>query len=432
MKKAIAMLLAVSATMSLGVTALAEDVNPQDVDNSSSSDVSSSDVSSDTSSDNSSSDVSSEDTSSDNSSSDVSSEDTSSDNSSSDTSSDDSSSSEDETPVGDPSALILHSAEDGTVLGEDLLEPGKEYRFPAYVEIGGKKVVVNDDLLKDFKFNYTRVTASGVKTFKIEEIKGVYYLIVETKDTTPTKPIDVKYNVKLVRKSNNISVFTQEVKFSYGYDESNDDYINDLDKGDIVEIDNNRPVITKEQFNKIAKLNDYKNVTLAGAGWQFTVNVTDETTKNMVFTNAGVKEIMAKYPDQDFKFFRFGGKPSFNSTGKVALDVSDIVDDYESLNLYRYANGRVYQLNASYNAADETLEFRTNKLDTFFVTDRSIKDGTIIDENVVSGGSNADSNVNTDKNNPGTGAGDMINAAVMAGIASLAAAGAIAANKKSK
>lgn len=428
MKKAIAMLLAVSATMSLGVTALAEDVNPQDVDNSSSSDVSSSDVSSDTSSDNSSSDVSSEDTSSDNSSSDVSSEDTSSDNSSSDTSSDDSSSSEDETPVGDPSALILHSAEDGTVLGEDLLEPGKEYRFPAYVEIGGKKVVVNDDLLKDFKFNYTRVTASGVKTFKIEERKGVYYLIIETKDTTPTKPVDVKYNVKLVRKSNNISVFSQEVKFSYGYDESNDDYINDLDKGDIVEIDNNRPVITKEQFNKIAKLNDYKNVTLAGAGWQFTVNVTDETTKNMVFTNAGVKEIMAKYPDQDFKFFRFGGKPSFNSTGKVALDVSDIVDDYESLNLYRYANGRVYQLNASYNAADETLEFRTNKLDTFFVTDKAIKDGTVIDENIVSDGNS----VNTDKNNPGTGAGDMINAAVMAGIASLAAAGAIAANKKSK
>ncbi len=419
MKKAIAMLLAVSATMSLGVTALAEDVNLQDVDNSSSSDVSSSDVSSDTSSDNSSSDVSSEDTSSDNSSSDVSSE---------DTSSDDSSSSEDETPVGDPSALILHSAEDGTVLGEDLLEPGKEYRFPAYVEIGGKKVVVNDDLLKDYKFNYTRVTASGVKTFKIEEIKGVYYLIVETKDTTPTKPIDVKYNVKLVRKSNNISVFSQEVKFSYGYDESNDDYINDLDKGDIVEIDNNRPVITKEQFNKIAKLNDYKNVTLAGAGWQFTVNVTDETTKNMVFTNAGVKEIMAKYPDQDFKFFRFGGKPSFNSTGKVALDVSDIVDDYENLNLYRYANGRVYQLNASYNAADETLEFRTNKLDTFFVTDKAIKDGTVIDENIVSDGNS----VNTDKNNPGTGAGDMINAAVMAGIASLAAAGAIAANKKSK
>ncbi len=421
MKKAIAMLLAVSATMALGVTALADDVAQVADTGSSSSDVSSDNSSSDASSDNSSSDTSSDNTSSDNSSSDASSDNSSSDNSSS---------SEDETPVGEPSSLVFHSDEDGTVLGEDLLEPGREYRFPAYVEFGGQraKVAVSDELLKDYKFSYTRVTASGVKTFKIEERKGVYYLIIETKDTTPTKPVDVKYNVKLVRKSNNISVFSQEVKFSYGYDESNDDYINDLDKGDIVEIDNNRPVITKEQFNKIAKLNDYKNVTLAGAGWQFTVNVTDETTKNMVFTNAGVKEIMAKYPDQDFKFFRFGGKPSFNSTGKVALDVSDIVDDYENLNLYRYANGRVYKLNASYNAADETLEFRTNKLDTFFVTDKAIKDGTVIDENIVSDGNS----VNTDKNNPGTGAGDMINAAVMAGIASLAAAGAIAANKKSK
>ena len=426
MKKAIAMLLAVSATMALGVTALADDVAQVADTGSSSSDVSSDNSSSDASSDNSSSDTSSDNTSSDNSSSDASSDNSSSDNSSSDNSS----SSEDETPVGEPSSLVFHSDEDGTVLGEDLLEPGREYRFPAYVEFGGQraKVAVSDELLKDYKFNYTRVTASGVKTFKIEERKGVYYLIIETKDTTPTKPVDVKYNVKLVRKSNNISVFSQEVKFSYGYDESNDDYINDLDKGDIVEIDNNRPVITKEQFNKIAKLNDYKNVTLAGAGWQFTVNVTDETTKNMVFTNAGVKEIMAKYPDQDFKFFRFGGKPSFNSTGKVALDVSDIVDDYENLNLYRYANGRVYKLNASYNAADETLEFRTNKLDTFFVTDKAIKDGTVIDENIVSDGNS----VNTDKNNPGTGAGDLINAAVMAGIASLAAASAIAANKKSK
>ena len=402
MKKAIAMLLAVSSMMSMSVAAFAEDLS----DESSSSSI-----------------VSSSETSSDESSSDV-----SSDSSSEDTSSDDSSSSEDETPAVEPSAFVFKADDEGNLLSETILEPGKEYRFPAYVEVGGKQVAISDELLKDYKFTYTRVSASGVKTFKIEEYKGNYYLFVEVKDTTPAKPVDVKYNVKLVRKSNNLSVFSQEVKFSYGYDESNDDYINDLDKGDIVEIDNNRPVITKEQFNKIAKLNDYKNVTLAGAGWQFTVNVTDETTKNMVFTNAGVKEIMAKYPDQDFKFFRFGGKPSFNSTGKVALDVSDIVDDYENLNLYRYANGRVYKLNASYNAADETLEFRTNKLDTFFVTDKAIKDGTVIDENIVSDGNS----VNTDKNNPGTGAGDLINAAVMAGIASLAAAGAIAANKKSK
>ena len=246
---------------------------------------------------------------------------------------------------------------------------------------------------------------------------------------SPAKPVDVKYNVKLVRKSNNLSVFSQEVKFSYGYDESNDDYINDLDKGDIVEIDNDRPVITKEQFNKIAKLNDYKNVTLAGAGWQFTVNVTDEPTKNMVFSNAGIKEILSKLPDQDFKFFRFAGKPSFQATGKVSLDVSDVADDFAKLYTYRYADGKMYRINATFNAEDNTLNFRTNKLDTFVVTDQPIKDGFAVSdaqENTSSDSTNAD------KENPGTGAGDMIHAAVMAGIASLAAAGALAAKKNRK
>ena len=74
--------------------------------------------------------------------------------------------------------------------------------------------------------------------FEIEEHKGQYYLYVEARDTVTTKPVDVKYNVKLVRKSNNLSVFTQEVKFQYGYDEADSDYINGLDEGDTVEISN--------------------------------------------------------------------------------------------------------------------------------------------------------------------------------------------------
>ena len=65
MKKAIAMLLAVSATMALGVTALADDVAQVADTGSSSSDVSSDNSSSDASSDNSSSDTSSDNTSSD-------------------------------------------------------------------------------------------------------------------------------------------------------------------------------------------------------------------------------------------------------------------------------------------------------------------------------------------------------------------------------
>ncbi|MFR9254862.1 MAG: hypothetical protein ACLVJ6_04685 [Merdibacter sp.] len=106
--------------------------------------------------------------------------------------------------------------------------------------------------------------------------------------------------------------------------------------------------------------------------------MTDESTKNMVHNNAGIKEVLAKYPDQDFKFFSFPGKPSFAATGRMALDVDDIVDDFEKMYTYRYANGTIYRINATFDSEENTLNFRTNKLDNFFVTNKFIEDGTVV------------------------------------------------------
>lgn len=351
---------------------------------------------------------------------------------------------EGETPAAEPSALVFgsDSENEGARLGETILEPGVEYKFPVSVKIGDQTKALSDELMKDYKFSYSRVGSNGVKRFEIEENRGVYYLYVEAKETTPTKPIDVKYNVKLVRKENNHSVFTQEVKFQYGYDESNGDYISNLDKGDEVEIDNARPVITSTQFNKIAKINDYKNVTLTGPTWSFTVNVTDEKTKNMVSNNAGIKAVLAKFPEQEFKFFNFSGKPAFASNGRMRLDVSDIVDDYENLYAYRYADGKLYKLAAELNSDDNTLEFRTNKLDNFVVTNKQIKDGFIVSEDVagdvVDGGGNNNNNSGNNNNNsgsgdkdvPNTGASD-ISAAVAAAMAALTA-GVVVLKKRAK
>lgn len=395
MKKAIAMLLATTTAVSLGVTAMAEDVSSSEA----SSEVSSSEASS--------SEVSSSEVSS---------------------------SSEAELPVGEPDAFVFDADEDGAILGETILEPGQEYKFPAFVMISGQKVAINDELLDTYKFSYSRQSKKAAETFEIEEYKGTYYLMVEAKDGTPTEEIELEYNIKMVKKSDNLSVFKQAVKFSYGYTEANGDYIDGLDKGDEVEIDNDNPVITDDQFDKIAKINDYKNVTLSGPSWEFTVNVTDETTKNMISSNAGIKEILSQFPDQDFKFYQFAGKPSFAATGTVELDVEDIVDDFDDLYTYRYADGKLYKLNPTYNEDDETLVFRTRTLDTFLVTNEKIEDGTVIEGADVDTDTDTDvdTDTDTDKGNPSTGASDMINAAVMAAIASLAAAGTVACKKFSK
>ncbi len=413
MKKAIAMLLAVSASMSMGVSVFADSLqnDEQDLVVISSSDA--------------------EDTSSSSSQDEMVENNSSSD--AEDNSSSEGSSSEESTPASDPSALVFKADANGAVLGDTLLEPGKEYKFPVYLMIDEKEVALNSAHLEDYKFTYSKISSTGVQNFKIEEEKGVYYLVVEIKETTPVKAVDVKYNVKLVRKSNNLSVFAQEVKFSYGYEESSGDYISGLDKGDVIEIDNARPVITADQFEKIAEINDYRNVTLSGNGWRFTVNVTDESSKNMVFSNSGIKEIMAKFPEQDFKFFKFAGKPTFTATGRVELDVEDIMDEFDNMYVYRYTGGKLYRISASLDEEENMLSFRTNTLDTFLVTNKQIKDGTVVTENT--GSSDAETNSpseDTDKNNPTTGASDMIHAAVMAAIGMLGAAGAVTAKKLGK
>ena len=410
MKKMLAVMLATAATMSVGVTAFAEDINSVE-------EVTSSSIV-DTLEDSSSEGSSSEGSSSEESSSGV---------SSSEASSSEGSSSEEATPAGEATDLVVGADEDGVNLFDDILEPGKEYKFPVSLkDKDGKAITITDALMKDYKFTYSKISTKGMKRFEIEEHRGVYYLYVEARDTTANKPVDVKYNVKFVKKSGNENVFTQEVKFQYGYDEMNSDYISGLDKGDTVEIDNNNPVITATQFDKIAKINDYKNVTLSGSDWEFTVNVTDESTKNLVFSNAGIKEILAKFPDQDFKFFTFAGKPSFAATGRLALDVEDIIDDFDKMYTYRYADGKLYRINATFDGDENTLNFRTNKLDNFLVTNKQIKDGTVVTE-VENDKDDADQNEgstnNTDKNNPSTGAGS-IDAIVMAAIAALTAGGA--------
>lgn len=289
-------------------------------------------------------------------------------------------SSEAAAPQGTPSGLVFGADKNrnNAVLGETTLEPGVEYRFPVSMVFGTQSVPMTEEMLKDMRLTYNKLSNTAVKTFKIDKHKGVYYLFVEMKDSISNEVVDVKYNVKLIRRDSKLSVFNQEVKFQFGYNEYNDDVINSLDKGDEIEISNSNPVISEEQFERIAKINDYRNVTLVGPSWAIQVNITDEDTKNMLSNNAGTKEILSKFPEQEFKFFNFPGTPSFSAPGKVSLDVDDLVDEFKEMHAYRFANGKLYPLKTTFNEDSNTLEFRTNRLDSFLVTNRPIKNVDII------------------------------------------------------
>ncbi|MFR1109679.1 MAG: hypothetical protein ACLSDO_00820 [Anaerotruncus colihominis] len=122
----------------------------------------------------------------------------------------DSSSEDESVSLENATDVKIGADEDGVVLGDDVLEPGKEYKFPVSLTVDGKDTKITEELMDGYKFNYSKISSKGMSRFEIEEYKGQYYLYVEARDTVVTKPVDVKYNVKLVRKSNNLSVFRRK------------------------------------------------------------------------------------------------------------------------------------------------------------------------------------------------------------------------------
>lgn len=118
-------------------------------------------------------------------------------------------------PQGDPSGLTFDADKnnDNAILSETILEPGVEYKFPVNMVFGGQTVPMTEDLMKNMRLSYNKLSNTAVKTFKIEKSRDRYFLFVELKDSVPSDVTDVKYNIKLARRDDNKQVlFNQEVK----------------------------------------------------------------------------------------------------------------------------------------------------------------------------------------------------------------------------
>ncbi len=284
---------------------------------------------------------------------------------------------EEAVPQGEPTGLTFDpdKNQDNAVLDQTVLRPGVEYQFPANLIFNGKAYPITEKMVKNMRFSYNKLTNTAVKTFKIQESKGKYFLFVEMKDSVPNEVGEIRYTIKLTPRDGSLALFSQEVGFQYGYHEYDNDIIADLEKGEEVYITNNSPVITDVQFERIAEINEYRKAVLAGPSWKVEVSVTAENTKNFLSNHTGIREILTRFPNQEFKFFNFPGKPSFASAGKVGLNVETLLEDYQDLYVYRYANGRLYTIKGVLNEETKMMEFHTNRLDNFFVTNRKLPDG---------------------------------------------------------
>ena len=99
------------------------------------------------------------------------------------------------------------------------------------------------------------------------------------------------------------------------------------------------------------------------------------------------------------------------------MDVSDLEAGFKgNYYVYRYLNGKLTKLDASFVEEDETLVLETNTLGRFVITDKEIKDGSTVVEGMEPSSSETSSNSSSSENgsnnsgnsgkpNPETGVG---------------------------
>lgn len=298
-----------------------------------------------------------------------------------------------EVEVGD---LVLIDVTEGTpgkiVYPESRLIPGEDYTFEIHqvVSISGNDVVTEGVTTGNIGTgNRLRLTGkkgtSAVSSAKIETKRKQYILEMTTKSNYGTKKTDTEYQIQSTGilqvpgyTSTERSVGT--ASFKIGYSTVSDDVIDEYGEGDILTIDLNAPVITKKQLDRVAKENNYRPVILEGeeGDWTFEGRISGMSDTNFIYDFDVVPAIVERFENQDFKFLNFKGGVNLPSNGTMTIDVSDISGDFRKMVLYAYRDGRLEKLSPTYDAGNDELTFRTNQLGTFVITDAEITDTTII------------------------------------------------------
>lgn len=152
----------------------------------------------------------------------------------------------------------------------------------------------------------------------------------------------------------------------------------------------------------------------------FEVKLEDNAEFNLYYTTAALKDVINAYPDVDFQFFCFKGKPAFDYTAKVELytDEDEVGDEPF---LYIWDGAALTPVKADFE--DGTFYVNSRQLGEYVVSSEEIKA-----EAATTAAESTQASTPSTKN-PDTGVSDFVGVAVALALVSVAAAGAVALKK---
>lgn len=264
-----------------------------------------------------------------------------------------------------------------------ILTNGKTYEFPIIISNSkGENQELKDTHLDGYRISLRAIDGKeAISSISAEKDGSSYNLVITPKAGWPTEETEVSYNFVIMSRRTGETIAEKAIDFTVGYKKISDEAYQNVKKGDFVKVTQNAPVITEEQFTAMDKLADGGKITFSNNNWRYEVRVSDQKSLNLVNHKNANKTVMNAFPDQEFEFFNFPAGSEFDFTGTMTFDVTDLEDDFGgNFYTYRYYKGRMSKIDATYNKEDGTITFNTKWLGNFVLTNKAIKDGTIVEE----------------------------------------------------
>ena len=309
-----------------------------------------------------------------------------------------------------PGELFLVDEGNNIVAPDAWLIPGTDYAFDIYYnanppvvaaandisgtnsEILGNndiKKLTYGDLMKNASLklsvrNSGPLTSSKIRTVGAStNVNSTYRLELTTRQNYGVRMSEVEVTLS-VSGAHAVQipdfVFADSTyNFRVGYN-TIDDADTDVGEDGTLIISNDYPVILKDQFTDIAKSANYKNVNFEAedGSWSFTGKVSGMKDTNFIYNEDPDEDLLNKFPDQDFKFLNFPGGVNFPTTGEMRINVSDVSDDFSNMYVYLYRDGKLTQINGTYDSGADEVVFRTNYLGRFVITNNEITNTSLI------------------------------------------------------
>ena len=308
----------------------------------------------------------------------------------------------------DKGKITFGTDKSGGVLSKnEVLKPWQTYEFP--IKLNGE--VLTNEMGDKYKIRLENIKGkNAVKEIKVLKGAENYYLKLELMPLSYTQQTAVEYRLTM---TNDTEKLTGDFGFMAGFPSVYDDYINNLSAGEDIRVNNDFPVFTREQLNRISEKNGWKNVSFVGDNWRYTVNVTDKGPANFLYNHNNIDDIISKYPQNDFLFLNFPAGPQF-AQSTLTLDLAQYENSFtDKIYGYSYYNGKLTPLAVKFDKENLTAELTVYGLGQYLITDKPLSAAEI--------GGTA---------NPNTGGRDII-APLFIGLIS-SAVGAIALKKKIK